>query len=76
MTGAEGHPSSCAWLSCVAGAAIAYARQKVITGRRRIRRVKSCNGVKLRCKRDFSMRISTLKLPFGFRVQYNVKAGK
>ena len=35
----------------------------------RIRCSRSCNDMRLRRKRDFSVRIPILKLPFRFRVQ-------
>ena len=39
------------------------------TDKCRIRRSRSCNDMRLRRKRDFSVRIPILKLPFRFRVQ-------
>ena len=45
-------------------------------GKCRIRRIRSCIAMRLRRKRDFSVRIPTLKLPFRFRVQYCVNPRK
>ena len=42
----------------------------------RIRRISSCKDIRPRRKRDFSVRIPTLKLPFRFRVQYSVNPRK